>query len=102
MAQSLWEGRCFWCGSYRNLEKHHIFGKENRDKSEKYRLYVAMCRQCHDKLHFSNESGERQLFMHQYGQRQAMIDNGWSIEDFRREFGKNYLDDEQMKMEDSQ
>jgi hypothetical protein len=31
------------------------------------------------------------LKVKQYGQRKAMQENGWSVEDFIREFGKNYL-----------
>ena len=35
------EKRCFFCGSVRNLEKHHIFGgTKNRKWSEKYGLTV--------------------------------------------------------------
>ena len=32
--------------------------------------------------------------LHQYGQRLAMERFGWDVDEFRREFGKNYLDDE--------
>jgi hypothetical protein len=28
----------------------------------------------------------------EYGQRKAMRENGWSVEDFIREFGKSYID----------
>ena len=30
----------------------------------------------------------------QWAQRKAMEENDWSIEDWRKEFGKNYLDGE--------
>jgi hypothetical protein len=29
--------------------------------------------------------------LHEYGQELAMEENGWSIDDFRRIFGRNYL-----------
>nr|DAJ61827.1 MAG TPA: hypothetical protein [Caudoviricetes sp.] len=29
--------------------------------------------------------------LHEYGQRKAMVENGWNIDDFRRKFYKNYL-----------
>jgi hypothetical protein len=38
---------------------------------------------------------EVDLKVKRYGQRKAMHEQGWSIEDFRREFGKNYLDSEE-------
>ena len=31
------------------------------------------------------------LYLHQWGQRKAMLEQGWSTYDFIREFGKNYL-----------
>ena len=34
------------------------------------------------------------LSVKQYGQRKAMEENGWTMEDFIREFGKNYLDED--------
>jgi len=30
----------------------------------------------------------------QWAQRKAMEENGWSMEDWRKEFGRNYLDEE--------
>ena len=29
-----------------------------------------------------------------YGQKKAMLEHGWSVEEFIREFGKNYLEEE--------
>ena len=87
---------CFLCG--RNgasdpLDKHHIFNGALRPKSEKYGLYVYLC---HDRCHiFGKHSAHRypdtRLLLQQYGQRKAMQEQGWTIEEFRREFYKNYL-----------
>lgn len=52
------------------MEEHHIFGgTANRRKSERYGLTV----------------------LHQYGQRKYMEEQDATVEDFRREFGRNYL-----------
>ena len=89
--------KCFLCG--RNgagdpLDKHHIFGGPYRGKSEKYGLYVYLC---HNRCHIygkmsvhQNQKTMRQL--KRYGQLKAMKENGWSADDFIREFGKNYID----------
>lgn len=87
---------CWLCG--RNgcgdpLDKHHIFGGSNRRKSERYGLYVYLCHdRCHENgreaAHRNAETAQR---LHEYGQRLAMEENGWTIEDFRREFGRNYI-----------
>jgi hypothetical protein len=90
------ERKCFLCGrnGYSDpLDRHHLFGGPNRKKSEKYGLVVDLCHnQCHifgPKAVHANASTMRTL--RAYGQRKAMVENGWTTEDFIREFGKNYL-----------
>ena len=34
-------------------------------------------------------------YLHEYGQRKAMQENNWTIEQFREVFGKNYIDTEE-------
>lgn len=40
-----------------------------------------------------NNAATMQL-LHEYGQRKAMEENHWTVPDFIREFGKNYIDTE--------
>lgn len=97
---------CFLCG--RNgmdepLERHHIFnGIGLRKKSDRYGLTVYLCaNRCHnggpDSVH-RNQDVDREL--KQYGQRRAMEENNWTMEEFVREFGKNYLDEEEDRPEE--
>ena len=83
---------CFLCHRMAFTERHHIFGAACRSKSERYGLVVNLCHWCHNEppkgVHHNKESA---LYVKQYGQRKAMQENGWSTEDFIREFGKNYL-----------
>lgn len=76
------------------MDKHHIFGGPYRGKSEKYGLYVYLCHnRCHIYGNISvhqNQKTMRQL--KRYGQLKAMKENGWSTDDFIREFGKNYVE----------
>lgn len=80
------------CGSTQWIERHHIFGGALRKKSEKYGLVVDLCHYCHNEspngVHFNKD---KMLKLKQYGQLKAMRENGWSVEDFRKEFYKNYL-----------
>ena len=90
------ERACWLCG--RNgcadpLDKHHIFGGSNRKKSEKLGLYIYLCHHdCHENgpkaAHRCAETAQK---LHEYGQRLAMEENNWTVEDFRREFGRSYL-----------
>lgn len=90
------EKRCWLCGrdgSWEPLDRHHIFGGTYRKKSEKYGLVVYLChRTCHifGKKAAHNCAGTM-LALKQYGQKKAMQEQGWTTEDFIREFGKNYL-----------
>lgn len=88
--------KCFLCGRNGNgdrLEKHHIFGAANRDKSEKYGLYVYLCgERCHRLgRNSAHQNAEVMQYLHEYGQRKAMKQQGWTVEEFRDIFGANYI-----------
>lgn len=90
--------RCFLCGrngSQDRLEAHHIFPGSLRKKSDRYGLVVMLCgERCHrNGPKAAHRCRETALMLKQYGQRKAMEEQGWSKEDFIREFGRNYLDD---------
>lgn len=92
------EKKCFICG--RNgrgdrLERHHIFGAGNRPLSEKYGLVVYLCgERCHKLGEYSaHQNAQISDYLHRYGQEKAMSENGWTVEQFREIFGKNYLDE---------
>ena len=91
---------CWLCG--RNgaqdpLDRHHIFGGAYRAKSEKHGLVVDLC---HHRCHIfgkdaAHKSRKTMLKLKQYGQRKAMQEQGWTVEDFIREFGRNYIESEE-------
>ena len=90
------EKKCFICG--RNgaedpLDRHHIFGGAYRKKSEKYGLVVYLCHaKCHVFAPSAVHQNSRQMLrLKHYGQKKAMQEQGWSEEDFIREFGKSYI-----------
>lgn len=86
--------RCYLCGRTANIERHHVFNGALRKKSDRYGYVVDLCHWCHneppDGVHFNQEL-DNQLKAH--FQEIAMEENGWTKQDFIREFGKNYLED---------
>lgn len=51
---------------------------------------------CHRTCHIfgkkaAHNCAETMMALKQYGQKKAMQEQGWTTEDFIREFGKNYL-----------
>ncbi len=89
---------CWLCGrngTAEPLDRHHIFGGANRKKSEKYGLTAWLC---HGSCHIFGERAahrcaETRGALQEYGQRLAMERQGWTREEFARQFGKNYLDE---------
>lgn len=86
---------CFLCGrngSTDPLDRHHIFPGQYREKSEKYGLVVYLCH--HDCHIFGPNAVHRNrremLRLKDLGQKKVMEEQGWTTEDFIREFGKNY------------
>lgn len=92
---------CFLCGG-RAAEKHHVFGGSLRKKSEEYGLTVHLCHDCHNEpkkqgvhnggVHFNRAKMD---YLHRVGQRAAMKRYNWTVDEFRREFYKNYLEDDE-------
>ena len=88
---------CFICfGCHEKLDRHEVFGGANRQKSKRLGLWVTLC---HNQHHIFgprsvHQCREVDLALKRFAQRAAMLHYGWSVEDFIREFGRNYLDTE--------
>ena len=83
---------CCICGGHSWIEEHHVFGGANRKLSEKYGLKVYLCHWCHNEppngVHHNSENRQT---LQRRAQENAMNHYGWTEDDFRRIFGKNYL-----------
>ena len=89
--------KCFLCErsetSYNRLEVHHLFGAANRKKSDKLGLTVTLCHNCHNEPPFGvHHNADTMDYLHKYGQKKCMSEQGWTKERFTAEFGRNYLD----------
>lgn len=94
---------CFLCGkngSMDKLERHHIFfGTSNRKHSEAYGLVVDLCgEECHKRgKNAVHNNPENDLKLKKYGQKKFMLENDASVDDFRKLFLKNYLDEDEIE-----
>lgn len=86
--------RCFICGrTDRKLDRHEVFGGANRDRSKQFGLWVMLCHEdCHEGKNGVHQNAEQRAKLREYAQRHAMEHYDWTISDFRRVFGKNYLE----------
>lgn len=88
---------CFLCGMNNNSEPfdcHHVYGGSNRKNSEKYGLKVYIH---HSRCHIFGENSvhrnkEVDRTLKAMVQKIAMRHYGWSVEDFRKIFGRNYIE----------
>lgn len=59
---------------------------------------VWLCgERCHRTGRYSaHQCGATMDYLHKYGQKKAMKEQGFTVEQFRQEFGQNYLDEEEL------
>lgn len=92
------EYRCLLCGKNGTadpLDRHEIFGGENRQKSKRHGLWVHLCGwSCHRGADGVHRNRALDHALKRTAQRYAMDQYGWSIDDFRAVFRNNYLDED--------
>ena len=81
---------CAICYRGGDLARHEIFHGAYRSNSKRFGLWLNLCPECHRAIH-SEAYKDRLLKMD--GQKMAMEYYGWSVQEFRRRFGKNYLEE---------
>ena len=88
------EKKCFLTGRTDNLHEHHVYFGKNRKLSEKYGLKIYLV----GELHNLSDNGVHGKYGHELDlnikeqvQKIAMEHYGWSIGDFVRRFGRNYI-----------
>lgn len=83
--------RCFFCGSPKHIEIHHIYEGRNRDKSTQYGCVVALCHNCHNEppygVHFWKE---RDAWLKK--STQLVFEARYPDLSFQEIFGRNYID----------
>ena len=74
------------------LDKHHVFGGSNRDRSERMGLWIYVRKDLHNVSRESiHQNAELNRTIKKWAQRKCMEHYDMSIDDFIREFGKNYI-----------
>lgn len=87
--------RCYLCGrtgDWDPLNRHEIFFGVNRRKSKELGLWVYLCHNgCHQGPHGVHTDRRLDLMVKARAQRRAMEVYGWTVEDFRAQFGKSWI-----------
>lgn len=90
-------GKCFLSGEFGIVERHHIFGGALRSKSERYGLVVELSPRMHrEGPKAAHRCGDTAATLKKYGQAKCMIEQDWTPERWLLEFGKNWLDEDEL------
>ena len=85
------EARCYFCGSTVGLEVHHcMFGRGQRQLSEKHGLTVYCCYRCHRDNHWGVH-GNRQMDLTLKKLSQKVFEKKYGHEKWMNVFKRNYL-----------
>lgn len=84
---------CPGCDAYGTHYYHHVFNGAYKTKSEEYGAVEYYCYNCHvlaaDSIH---NNAELRISLKKKHQERIMKEYDMSVDDFIREFGRNYLD----------
>ncbi len=84
--------RCYFCGSVMQLERHHcLFGIANRQKADKYGLWVYLCAEHHRGQFGVHHCKERARELQSLAQ--IKFEEKYGHDKFMAEFGRNYLEE---------
>lgn len=90
IVQDLEEGRCYVCGSYQQLELHHIMhGTANRRISTRLKLVCLLCRNHHTGQYGVHRNAVLDTALKEDAQRAFERTN--TREEWMKLFKKNYL-----------
>lgn len=81
---------CYFCNrTDGKIDRHEVFHGPNRAKSAELGCWVNLCHNCHMQLHQTRPEMDKEL--KQICQVEAMKHYGWTVNDFRNVFGKNFI-----------
>lgn len=97
------DGSCYMCRLFNEIprdsyrEEHHVFNGPNRQLSEHYGLKVYLCIKHHTIGEAAvHNNAENMILLKKEGQK-AFVEK-YPDKDFRKIFGKNYLDEDDIEM----
>ena len=81
--------KCYICGCTEALQRHEPFNGANREKSKNLGMWVLLCQKDHTLCHmYPKTYGQA---MKRETQLKAMLEYGWTFDDWRVRFGKSWL-----------
>ena len=87
------QGKCYVCGRYGYVERHHILGGRNRKKCDRYPLLIVpLCTEHHRGTNGVHGKNGHELDCMLKREAQIIFERNYGTrEEFIRLFGRNYL-----------
>ena len=82
---------CELCGAYGEVHKHHVFPGPLRSVSEKWGATAMLCVECHEGKNGVHRNRQKAEALKAKTQKRIMRAEGWSMAQWRIEFGKSYI-----------
>lgn len=84
--------RCYICGYYGRTARHEVFSGPLRQKSKRLGTWCHLCPNCHQNgPQAAHRSAETANWLKRKAQEATMKRYGWDVEEFVRQFGRNWL-----------
>ena len=84
--------RCFLCGKRnQKLDRHEVFPGGLRTKCKNLGIWVCICKECHQGSEGVHRNRDKANYLKEVAQNRAMDYYGWAIDDWHRQFGKNFV-----------
>ena len=85
---------CYLCGRRdRKLDRHEIFSGPYRQKSKEDGLWVMLCHiPCHEGKNGAQYNRKLRNLLSNYAQEMAMLEYGWTMDEWLARYGKNWLE----------
>lgn len=93
---------CYLCGRRdRKLDRHECFPGPYRRKSKEDGLWVMLCHYpCHEGTNGAQYNRKLRNLLASYAQEMAMLEYGWTMEEWIARYGKNWMEVEDGKPND--
>lgn len=86
------DSRCYICGYYGHTHRHEAFGAALRQKSKRLGLWMHLCPTCHQNgRKAAHRDSDTAAWLKRKAQEAAMSRYRWDVEEFVRQFGRNWL-----------
>ena len=93
---------CELCGRYGEVHRHHVFPGSLRSVSERWGAVAILCVECHEGNHGVHRNRQMAEALKAETQKRIMRAENWNMAQWRIEFGKSYITEEELNEDEEE